>query len=95
MIPEGESIRQRFQRNTMRMEEIAANHAGQRVVIVTHGGVLDGVFRYTLGIDLSEPRRFKLFNAGLNTFFVADGVWALGTWGDVRHLKNIGTIDDW
>jgi 2,3-bisphosphoglycerate-dependent phosphoglycerate mutase len=93
-IPSGESARQRFARSVACAEDIAKRHLGQRVVIVTHGGVLDGYFRRALSIPLSEPRRFKLFNASINSFFVQGGDWMLGTWGDVRHLKGIGTEDD-
>jgi probable phosphoglycerate mutase len=75
--------------------DIADRHVGQRVVIVAHGGVLDSLFRYTLGIPLNEPRRCKLYNASINTVFVDQGIWMLGTWGDVHHLRDIGTQDDW
>jgi len=95
VIPDGESIRQRGERAVGGIEEIASNHPGETVVIVAHGGVLSDLFRHALGIPLTEPRRYKLFNASINTFYVNNGNWMLGTWGDVHHLKNIGTIDDW
>jgi probable phosphoglycerate mutase len=68
---------------------------GESILVVAHGGVLDGLFRRTLGIPLEAPRRFKLWNAGLNVFYYDDsGHWTLGTWGDVCHLAEIGTMDD-
>jgi len=95
VIPGGESIRQRHERIVDSAREIASRHAGQRVVIVGHGGVLMSLFRHTLGIAPAAPRRFKLFNASLNSFFVEDGVWFVGTWGDISHLACIGADDDW
>jgi len=95
VIPDGESARQRHDRTVGCVAEIAARHPGQRLVIVAHGGVLDGLLRHALAIPLDAPRRYKLFNASLNTLFVQDGIWQLGTWGDVSHLAAIGTIDDW
>lgn len=93
-IPSGESARQRYDRAVACADDIAKRHAGQRVVVVTHGGILDSYFRRALCIALTEPRRFRLFNASINTFFVVGGEWALGTWGDVSHLVGIGTQDD-
>jgi probable phosphoglycerate mutase len=93
-IPEGESARERYERTVGCIEQIAAQHPGERIVIVAHGGVLDGLFRRALGIDLTEPRRFKLFNASVNTFLVEDGSWKLATWGDICHLGEIGGLDD-
>jgi len=95
VIPGGESARQRYDRTTRAADEIAARRPGQRIVIVGHGGVLSSLFRHALGIPLAAPRRCKLFNASINTFFVHHGNWMLGTWGDVHHLGAIGTIDDW
>ena len=95
VIPSGESARQRFERAVQCAQEIAGGHVGLRVVIVTHGGILDAFFRHAIDLSLSAPRRFKLFNASISTFFVEDGEWMLGTWGDIQHLRDIGTIDDW
>jgi len=94
VIPEGESTRQKYDRTMQCMLQIVTTHLGRRVVIVTHGGVLDAVFRYTLGLPLSIPRRFKLFNASLNTFTVYGRVWMIGTLGDICHLRQISTNDD-
>lgn len=93
-IPQGESVRERYQQHVAAAADIAARHAGERVVIVGHGGVLSSLFRHTLSIPLAASRAFKLFNASFNTFFVEEGAWMLGTWGDISHLAGIGTADD-
>jgi probable phosphoglycerate mutase len=93
VIPNGESARQRLQRTVGYLEELAQRHPGQSIVVVTHGGVLTGLFRWTLGIPLDDRRRFKLWNASLNVFFYEDGAWVLGTWGDIGHLADVGTLD--
>ncbi len=94
LIPEGESGRQKYDRVLECVKEIVKNQEGQRVVIVTHGGVLDSLFRHTVGLGLSDPRHYKLYNVSLNTFFVYDGVWMLGTWGDITHLTEMETMDE-
>ena len=95
VVPEGESRRQQFERAIDCIKEIAERNAGGCVVIVAHGGVLNGLFRYVLDIPMEVPTRFKLFNASINTFFVEDGTWLLGTWGDVTHLRDIGVTVKW
>ena len=95
VIPGGESERQRYERIVGCVERIAGNHVGKRVVIVTHGGALTSLFRRAVGLPLGTPRAFSLFNASINTFFVSEGLWKLGTWGDVSHLSGMPTADDW
>jgi len=95
IVPEGESRRQRYDRVIQCALEIAEHHAGQRIVVVTHGGPLADLLYYTLHIPLGEPRRFKLYNAGLNIFLVSAGDWRLGTWGDIGHLRDTGGMEDW
>lgn len=86
VIPEGESMRQQVERNVAYLSELAAKHAGETIVVVTHGGVVSGFFRYTLSIPLDAPRRFEFVNAGLNVFIREEDNWFLLTWGDVSHL---------
>lgn len=95
VVPEGESRRQQFERAIDCIKEIVERHSPGRIVIVTHGGVLNGLFRYVLDIPMAVPTRFKLFNASINTFFVENGTWLLGTWGDVTHLRDIGVTVKW
>ena len=93
-VPEGESARQRHDRAVACGEELARRHAGQRVLMITHGGILQSLFRHAMAMDLAAPRCFSLFNASVNVFTVVDSGWRLDVWGDVRHLRQLGTIDD-
>jgi 2,3-bisphosphoglycerate-dependent phosphoglycerate mutase len=86
VIPRGESMRQQVERNVAYLDELARKHAGETIVVVTHGGVVSGFFRHTLAIPLDAPRRFEFVNAGLNVFAHDEGYWMLLTWGDVSHL---------
>ncbi len=95
IVPEGESRRQQFERSIECIKEITERHPGGRIVVVAHGGVLNGLFRYVLDIPFSAPTKFKLFNASINTFFIENGTWLLGTWGDVSHLRDIGVSVKW
>ncbi len=86
VIPGGESMVQQVERNIECLNELAAKHQGEQIVVVTHGGVVSGFFRHTLEISLEAPRRFEFVNAGINVFVHEDGHWMLLTWGDVSHL---------
>jgi probable phosphoglycerate mutase len=86
VIPGGESMIQQVERNVAFLDSLAVRHAGETIVVVTHGGVVSGFFRHTLAIPLDAPRRFEFVNAGLNVFAHEDGNWLLLTWGDVSHL---------
>ncbi len=86
VIPGGESMVQQVERNMACLNELAARHEGEQIVVVTHGGVVSGFFRHTLEISLEAPRRFEFVNAGINVFAREEGTWMLLTWGDVSHL---------
>jgi len=86
VIPGGESMVQQVERNMACLNELAARHEGEQIVVVTHGGVVSGFFRHTLEISLEAPRRFEFVNAGINVFAREDANWMLLTWGDVSHL---------
>ena len=86
VIPGGESMRQQVERNVCYLNELALKHAGETIVVVTHGGVVSGFFRHTLAIPLDAPRRFEFVNAGLNVFIHKEEHWMLLTWGDMSHL---------
>jgi probable phosphoglycerate mutase len=91
VIPAGESVRQQVARNLAYLNEIAAKHLGETIVVITHGGVLSGLFRHTFSIPFEAPRRFEFTNAGLNVFLYEEGNWFLQTWGDLSHLANGGS----
>lgn len=93
VIPEGESVRQQVARNVAYLTQIAPKHLGETIVVVTHGGVLSGLFRHTFSIPFDAPRRFEFTNAGLNVFNYQESNWFLQTWGDTSHLCEVGTID--
>lgn len=92
-VPGGESFSVQAHRNLACLEEIATQHTGAALMIVTHGGVLSALFRHTLAIPLEAPRRFAFKNASVNVFAYQEGIWNLETWGDISHLENLGSLD--
>lgn len=83
----GESLKDFAARIMAELEALAVRHAGQTVLVFTHGGVLDVAYRFATGRALSMPRDFLLPNAALN-WVERDGQgWKLISWADCSHLK--------
>ncbi len=89
----GESLRAFYERVNRALEALAMRHPGERVVAVTHGGVLDCAYRLASQIDLSAVRRHDLLNASLNTIVRGPDGWRVHDWGDVSHLRPSGSAD--
>ncbi len=65
-VPGGESYRDARVRVLAALGDIARQHAGQTVAVVTHGGVLDIVYRAAHAIPWETPRSHLLPNASIN-----------------------------
>lgn len=87
VVPGGESTSQRLRHALECLAELGARHEGERIVVVTHGGVLSSLFRHCLGIPPGTPRTFSVLNACWNQFDYHEGKFRLVTWGDVHHLR--------
>jgi len=85
-VPGGESAREFTQRCLGCLSEIAGRHGGGEVVVVSHGLVLDALYRAAHGLDHGAPRPVPLINASMNLFGYGGGAWRLVLWGDVSHL---------
>ncbi|HEY7656189.1 MAG TPA: histidine phosphatase family protein [Burkholderiales bacterium] len=85
-VPGGESARSFTQRCIGCLAELAARHRGDEVVVVTHGLVLDSLYRAAHGLDHGARRPVPLINASMNIFGYDGSVWRLELWGDISHL---------
>jgi probable phosphoglycerate mutase len=85
-VPGGECARGFSERCLGGLAEIAARHPGQEVVVVSHGLVLDTLYRVAHGLAHGMPRPVPLINASLNRFGYGKGAWRMELWGDVSHL---------
>jgi len=70
-VPGGESYLELRSRVLASLAAIAAAHDGATVAVITHGGVLDAVFRAARGIPWEVPRSHRLPNAAVNRVDVA------------------------
>ncbi len=90
-IPDGESIVQFRDRVLEALAEIAGRHAGERVAVVAHGGVLDTIYRAATGFPWQARRTHALPNAGINRLRLGAEPLSMAVleWGDVSHLGEI------
>lgn len=68
---------------------LAQRHPGQKLVVVTHGGVLDMIYRSALGLSLSGPRQSEIPNAGINRVRLQGEAIEIVDWADTRHLSDL------
>jgi probable phosphoglycerate mutase len=71
------------------IERIALAHAGRSIAIVTHGGVLDALYREAAGIPLDAPRTWVLGNASINRVLHTPQGFTLVGWDDHGHLDGL------
>lgn len=88
-MPQGETTRQFHARVMEAVQRLAAAHPRQTLVVVTHGGVLDMIYRTARALGLGGPRQSEIPNAGLNRVRVREGGIDILGWADVRHLADL------
>lgn len=72
---------------------IAAAHPGESIALVSHGGVLDCLYRAATGIELQASRSWRLANASINRLLYTPQGFTLVGWSDVSHLEAV-TLDE-
>jgi probable phosphoglycerate mutase len=88
----GERLKDFYARSIAVLQRIAEAHRGKSILVFTHGGVLDMLYRHVAGLPVSAPREFGIPNAGLNRLEVAASGWQIRAWADTAHLD--GALDD-
>ncbi len=88
-LPRGESLLQFHRRVVDAVRELAGGGAGQRLVIVTHGGVLDMLWRTAHGLSLDGLRACEIPNTGVNRLRWTAGNLHIDRWADDEHLAGL------
>jgi probable phosphoglycerate mutase len=92
-MPGGESAEEFAARVLPALERIAETSAGDRVAVVTHGGVLSVVYRQAMTVPPDAERGYTLANASVNRVRFGSGGWFIELWGDVAHLADAAADD--
>lgn len=84
----GENLTALRQRIAATVDELAARHTGQLIVLVAHGGVMDVLYRLATRQHLQAARTWQLPNAAVNRLlWNPDTGLALVGWADTSHLS--------
>jgi len=86
VIDEGESTQQLLERALEFIEEIRLRHPQERVVMVTHGGVVRVLMKHALGLPIDAPTRFIIKNTGIFGLIWNEN-WLVTQMGGVYHLE--------
>lgn len=84
-----ESTRAFHDRVMAALGDLAAQFPGEHLVVVTHGGVLDMVWRNAQALSLHGPRVCDIPNAGINQVAWRDATLHIQAWADTRHLADM------
>ena len=89
----GESTRQFHERVMGAIYTLVQTHRQKTLVVVTHGGVLDMVYRTARALPLSGPRQSQIPNGGINRVRVSgeggDLKLDVVGWADTQHLADM------
>lgn len=83
----GESLRTLFARVVETADRLAQQHPEQTIALVTHGGVLDALYRAATRQSLQAPRTWELGNASINRLLWTPAGLTLVGWADTQHLS--------
>jgi 2,3-bisphosphoglycerate-dependent phosphoglycerate mutase len=86
--PGGESLLHLRERVVQYIARIAQQHPGQHIVIVSHGGVMDVLYRAATGLDIQAARTWDLHNAAINRLLWNGEHLSLVGWADTSHMDN-------
>ncbi len=84
---DAETLEEFHQRSVDVITRIAQQHPDQRIVIVTHGGLLDCVYRAAHGLSITSPRDFSILNAAINRLQWDGHKFHVQQWGDAAHIE--------
>jgi probable phosphoglycerate mutase len=84
----GESIKQFANRIHKALENIRMLHTGKTILLVSHGGALDMMYRLASNQSLESEKAVAVPNASLNWISHNGQSWQVVKWADTSHLKN-------
>lgn len=85
----GESIVQFAQRIHQALEKIRQQHLGKTILLVSHGGALDMMYRLASNQALDAEKAVSVPNASLNWISHDGNAWKVDRWADTSHLDGL------
>jgi len=91
---DGETLQGFYDRCVATASRLAEAHPGRTLLLVTHGGVLDCLYRAASRVELNAPRTWELANTGVNRLLYTPQGFTLVGWGDTQHLNDDAALDE-
>ncbi len=88
-LPGGESLHQFHTRVFGAVQELARENPGRKLAVVTHGGVLDMLWRSAHGLPIEGLRSCEIPNTGINRLRWVNGDLHIEQWADAAHLEGL------
>lgn len=85
----GESIQQFADRIHLALEEIRKQYLGKTILLVSHGGALDMMYRIASNQTLDSEKAVTVPNASLNWISHNGSAWKVDGWADTSHLEDL------
>jgi probable phosphoglycerate mutase len=85
----GESIQAFHERAQQALVMLVAAHAGQTILVVSHGGTLDMMYRIATKQALDQARIAIVPNTSLNWIAFDGKTWSVERWADTDHLSTL------
>ena len=89
----GESLLALRERVLATVNALAAQHVGEQIALVAHGGVMDVLYRAATRLDLQAARTWQLPNTAVNRLLWTPEGLSLVGWADTTHL-DAGALDE-
>ena len=86
--PGGETLTAFYARSMATATRLAALHPGRTIALVSHGGVMDCLYRAATHVALDAPRSWQLGNAAINRLLYTPQGFTLVGWSDTQHLDD-------
>lgn len=90
----GETLQAFYDRSVGAAARLAAQHPGQTIALVAHGGVLDCFYRAANRLPLEQVRSWKVTNASVNRLLYSPEGFSMVAWADDRHLDDEAGLDE-
>ena len=82
----GETLAAFYARCVQAASALCARHRGEAIALISHGGVLDCLYRAATQAALDAPRSWQLGNATINRLLHTGQRFTLVGWNDDAHL---------